>query len=104
MLCCLLSASWMSAQDSVPATTFSSDTLVLNNDSVLIIVTVCAPVCSSYVTVENAKGDEIGKIRSPFLDAVFPEAYIEDRRLKWRDNTWMMMDEDERRWMEANQK
>ena len=94
----------MSAQDSVPATTFSSDTLVLNNDSVLIIVTVCAPVCSSYVTVENAKGEEIGEIRSPFPDAVFPEAYIENRRLKWRDNTWMILDEDERRWQEANQK
>ena len=104
MLFGLLSATGLRAQDSIPATTFSRDTLVLNNDSVLVVVTVCAPVCSSYVMVENAKGEEKGEIRPPFPEAVFPEAYIEDRRLKWRDNTWMILDEDEKRWLEADKK
>ena len=92
------------AQDEAPYTTFSRDTLVLSEDSILIIATVCAPICSSYVMVENAKGEETGEIPSPFKDAVVPEAYIENGKILWRDNTYLLLDEDEKRWQETNKK
>ena len=67
--------------------TYERDTLVLNDDSVLIITTACAPICSSVVMVENKDGKSLGRLYPPFEHAVFPEAYIEDKRLHWRDNT-----------------
>jgi len=89
--------------EEAPAITFSRDTLVRSNDSIIIVVTACAPICSSIVIVENAEGDEIGKIVPPIADAIFPEAYIENGIIKWRDNTYMMLDEDEKRWKKSNQ-
>ena len=62
------------------------DTLV-TGDSIIVIETACAPVCSSRVRVYNKEWQEIGLIRPPFEHAVFPEAYIEDRKIRWRDNT-----------------
>lgn len=91
-------------QDMAPVTTFSRDTLMVNEDSVLIVITVCAPVCSSIVIVEDAQGGEKGEIPSPYPNAVFPEAYIENQRLMWRDNTYLLLDEDEKRWKEATDK
>lgn len=109
LLCAALLCAGLHAQESVPAgaqdtayaPSFSRDTLVLGDDSVLIVITVCAPVCSSVVVVEDARGVEKGEIPCPYPDAVFPEAYIEDRRLMWRDNTHLLLDEDEKRWKEA---
>jgi hypothetical protein len=60
------------------------DTILLG-DSVIVIHTVCAPICSSRVRVLNKEGVEIGILRPPFRSA-FPEAYIEDGKLLWRDN------------------
>ena len=60
------------------------DTILLG-DSVIVIHTVCAPICSSRVRVLNKEGGEMGILRPPFRSA-FPEAYIEDGKLLWRDN------------------
>ena len=58
---------------------------ILMGDSVIVIHTVCAPICSSRVRVLNKEGVELGILRPPFRSA-FPEAYIEDGKLLWRDN------------------
>ena len=60
------------------------DTL-LKNDSILVIHTVCAPICSSHVRVYNKEWQYLGVLKAPFKSA-FPEAYIENNKLLWRDN------------------
>ena len=60
------------------------DTL-LTNDSILVIHTVCAPICSSHVRVYNKEWQYLGALTAPFKSA-FPEAYIENNKLLWRDN------------------
>lgn len=61
------------------------DTL-LTNDSILVIHTVCAPICSSHVRVYNNKEWQyLGVLKAPFKSA-FPEAYIENNKILWRDN------------------
>ena len=60
------------------------DTLV-KADSIYVIHTVCAPICSSHVRVYNKEWQSIGVVKAPFKSA-FPEAYIEDNRILWRDN------------------
>ena len=60
------------------------DTLV-TTDSIYVIHTVCAPICSSHVRVYNKEWKEIGILKAPFRSP-FPEAYIEDGKLLWRDN------------------
>lgn len=60
------------------------DTL-LTNDSILVIHTVCAPICSSHVRVYNKEWQYLGALNAPFKSA-FPEAYIENNKLIWRDN------------------
>ena len=60
------------------------DTLCIH-DSILVIHTVCAPICSSHVRVYNKEWEEIGVLKAPFR-SIFPEAYIEDGKLLWRDN------------------
>ena len=60
------------------------DTL-LTNDSILVIHTVCAPICSSHVRVYNKGWQYLGVLKAPFKSA-FPEAYIENNKLLWRDN------------------
>jgi hypothetical protein len=60
------------------------DTL-LTNDSILVIHTVCAPICSSHVRVYNKEWQYLGALKAPFKSA-FPEAYIENNKLIWRDN------------------
>ena len=54
-------------------------------DSIVVIHTVCAPICSSHVRVYNKEWQEIGILRPPFK-SIFPEAYIENGKLLWRDN------------------
>ena len=60
------------------------DTLI-TNDSIIVIHTVCAPICSSHARVYNKEGDLIRVLKAPFR-SVFPEAYIEDNKVLWRDN------------------
>ena len=60
------------------------DTLI-GSDSIVVIHTVCAPICSSHVRVYNKEWEYIGTIKPNFKSA-FPEAYIQDEKLYWRDN------------------
>ena len=60
------------------------DTLVLM-DSIIVIHTVCAPICSSHARVYNKEWKEISVLKPPFKSA-FPEAYIENGKVLWRDN------------------
>ena len=60
------------------------DTL-MTNDSIIVIHTICAPICSSHARVYNKEWQEIGVLKAPFKSA-FPEAYIEEGKILWRDN------------------
>lgn len=60
------------------------DTIALG-DSIVVVQTVCAPICSSRARIYNKEWQEIGILRPPFRSA-FPEAYIEDGKILWRDN------------------
>ena len=85
-------------EDTVPApyaTTSTRDTLA-TGDSIIVIHTVCAPVCSSCARVYNKEWTLIGTLTPPFRSP-FPEAYIENGRLLWRDNYPQLLDEDELR-------
>jgi hypothetical protein len=54
-------------------------------DSIIVIHTLCAPICSSHARVYNKEGDLIRVLKAPF-QSVFPEAYIEENKVLWRDN------------------
>ncbi len=60
------------------------DTIALG-DSIIVIHTVCAPICSSCARVYNKEWQFLGNITPP-IQTAFPEAYIEDGKLLWRDN------------------
>jgi hypothetical protein len=60
------------------------DTL-LTNDSIVVVHTVCAPICSSCVRVYNKEWQFLGNLTPPIKTA-FPEAYIEEGKPLWRDN------------------
>ena len=72
------------AEQQTVAPTSKRDTLVLG-DSIVVIHTVCAPICSSHARVYNKEWQVIGELQAPFT-SIFPEAYIEDGQLLWRDN------------------
>ena len=72
------------AEQQTAAPISKRDTLVLG-DSIMVIHTVCAPICSSHVRVYNKEWQPIGELQAPFT-SIFPEAYIEDGKLLWRDN------------------
>ena len=72
------------AEQQTVAPTSKRDTLVLG-DSIVVIHTVCAPICSSHARVYNKEWQPIGELQAPFT-SIFPEAYIEDGQLLWRDN------------------
>lgn len=70
----------------------------LDADSVLVIHTVCEPICSSRACVVNKEWQVVREIACPYADAIFPEAYLTDEgELAWRDNTELLLDEEERR-------
>ena len=54
-------------------------------DSIIVVHTVCAPICSSHARVYNKEWKEISVLKPPFKSA-FPEAYIENGKVLWRDN------------------
>ena len=64
--------------------TSACDTIALG-DSIVVIHTVCAPICSSCVRVYNKEWHFIGNMIPP-IKTTFPEAYIEDGKILWRDN------------------
>ncbi len=71
-------------QSPIASVISNKDTIVLG-DSIIVIHTVCAPICSSCAHVYNKDGEKIGTIEPPFHSA-FPEAYIENNHVMWRDN------------------
>ncbi len=57
-------------------------------DSILVVMTVCAPQCSSCARIYNKEWKLIATPQPPF-SSVFPLATIEDGRIIWKDNdTW----------------
>ncbi len=73
--------------------------LVDYTDSLLVVRTVCAPVCSSVAAIYSTDG-RILRTLQPATDGIFPEAYIENGVLLWRDNTMEILDDSERKSIE----
>lgn len=83
----LISAPYAGADDTIATAhevVSKRDTLVCG-DSIMVIHTVCAPICSSHVRVYNKEWKVIGELW-PTIKTAFPEAYIEDGKILWRDN------------------
>ena len=71
--------------DSTYTVPSSTRDTIITGDSIVVIHTVCAPICSSHARVYNKEWKEIGVLKAPFKSA-FPEAYIEEGKILWRDN------------------
>ena len=71
------------------------ETLRYGSDSVLVIQTVCSPVCSSVANLYTADGKLIHPIKSP-SNYVFPFASIEDGRVTWSDHLSELLDDTEK--------
>ena len=57
-------------------------------DSIFVVMTACAPQCSSIARVYNKEWELIRTVTPPF-SSVFPLATIENGRIVWKDNdTW----------------
>lgn len=57
-------------------------------DSVIIVLTACAPQCSSCARIYNKEGELLRAPQSP-TPSIFPLAHIENGRIIWTDNdTW----------------
>ena len=87
---------WGEDSISVAYTTTSQRDTLFSGDSTFVIHTVCAPICSSHVRVYTRNGKLVGTIQAPER-YVFPEAYIEDGKILWRDNTPQLLDDSEKR-------
>ena len=58
------------------------------SDSIWVVMTACAPQCSSCARVYNKEWQLIETLTPPF-SSVFPLATIENGRIIWKDNdTW----------------
>jgi hypothetical protein len=81
-------SSYINAEDNTEVVPYNiqtvSDTLYIN-DTIIVIHTACAPICSSCALAYDKEWNYIGNVIPPIKTA-FPEAYIEDGHLKWRDN------------------
>lgn len=80
-----------------PDSPIHRDTLV-SGDTAIVITTACAPICSSIARVYAINNKEWRLVNTLTGDstAVFPEAYFEDKQLRWRDNTPQLLDEEGR--------
>lgn len=58
---------------------------VYKGDSILVVMTACAPQCSSCARVYNKEWQLIETLTPPF-SSVFPLATIENGRVVWKDN------------------
>ena len=54
-------------------------------DSVLVVLTACAPQCSSCARIYNKEWQLIETVTPPF-SSIFPLATIENGRIVWKDN------------------
>lgn len=67
-------------------------------DTIVVIQTACAPICSSCVRVYNKEWEELHQLW-PTVSGIFPEAAYRDGQVYWTDNTAMYLDEEERQKM-----
>ena len=67
------------------ALTDSTTLEVYKGDSILVVMTACAPQCSSCARVYNKEWQLIETLTPPF-SSVFPLATIENGRVVWKDN------------------
>lgn len=58
---------------------------VYKGDSIFVVMTACAPQCSSCARVYNKEWQLIETLTPPF-SSVFPLATIENGRVVWKDN------------------
>ncbi len=65
-------------------------------DSILVVQTVCAPVCSSCVHVYNKEWRPLREVR-PAKECTFPLATIRNGQLIWQDNTAEILDDEEKK-------
>lgn len=77
-------------EDKIPYTRIQltdSSTIELykTNDSIIVLMTVCAPQCSSCARVYNKEWELIRTIHPP-QPSIFPLATIENGTVVWRDN------------------
>lgn len=57
-------------------------------DSVLVVMTACAPQCSSCARIYNKEGQLLKAVTPPFV-SIFPLATIQNGVIVWKDNdTW----------------
>lgn len=54
-------------------------------DSILVVMTACAPQCSSCARIYNKDWQLLKTVEPPFL-SIFPLAKIENGRIVWKDN------------------
>lgn len=91
----LLSLGLLASLGCCAQTLIHYDTLVVA-DSMVVIQTVCAPICSSVARVYNKQGAPVRTLPAPNDRWVFPEAYIQSDSILWRDNTPQLLDEEEK--------
>ncbi len=65
------------------------------SDSVMVLETVCAPACSSSVRIYNKVSNALIQTIQPTCKGIFPYAWVENGELKWRDNTFEILDDEE---------
>lgn len=65
-------------------------------DSILLIQTVCAPVCSSVASIYDETWQLIRAITPP-VGWIFPQAFMENGQLRWQNNTQEILDSTERK-------
>ncbi len=70
--------------------------LLLHNDTITFIQTVCAPVCASIVKQYDSEWHYLQTITPP-LKGVFVEAMLQDSAIIYKDNTPELLDEDEKK-------
>ncbi len=65
-------------------------------DSILVVQTVCAPVCSSCAHIYNKEWQLLREMR-PAKECIFPLATIRNGQLVWQDNTAQILDDVEKK-------
>ena len=67
------------------ALTDSTTLEIYESDSILVVLTACAPQCSSRARIYNKEWQLIATPQSP-TPSIFPLATIENGRIVWKDN------------------
>ena len=67
------------------ALTDSTTLEIYESDSILVVLTACAPQCSSRARIYNKEWQLIRDVTPPFT-SIFPLATIKNGRIVWKDN------------------